>query len=357
MRPKIAVVGLNHGYSLARSIRASNSLELAALCTRNPANHQSKADALGVPLYGDLDSMLAEIDLSGVAVATSTDQLVPVTRRCLEHDLNILIEKPAGRDASEVLQLKQAAARSTGQVVVGYYRRLARQVITLGELLASNIIGDVVSVSCNWVVQKPRGYFQGWKASSATGGGCLMINVIHDLDLLQNLLGPIETVAALGARSSSGDDLEHATALGLRFKAGQVATVLFGDQSPSPYSYDTAVAAVSKFPTYPTDSHYFFGTRGSLAFPSFTVYTSPSAEQSWFDLLDCGVASRVNDAVDDPIAAQTERFAQVLRGQTAPHATLDDAIRNLLVVEAIRRSIARASLESVQAPSSLRPFD
>jgi predicted dehydrogenase len=350
MRLKIAVVGLNHGYALARSIGASNTLELVAVCTRNPNIHRREADQLRVPLFGHLDSMLAELDLDGVAIAVSTDQLAAVARRCLEHNVGVLLEKPAGVSVSEVLELKQAAALATVPVVVGYYRRLARQVVALKELLAANVIGDVVGFSCNWVIKKPPGYFKEWKASRASGGGCLMINVIHDLDLLQELFGPIETVAAQESRAGPANDLEHFGVLNIKFSSGKIGTVFFSDQSPSPYSYDNTVAAVSKFPQYPVDSHYFFGTRGSLAFPSFTVYSSRSPGNSWFDSLSTFIVSKANDTIDDPIALEIERFSQVLRGDAEPHATLDDAIRNLAVVEAIRRSLSHSTVESVQCP-------
>jgi predicted dehydrogenase len=207
-----------------------------------------------------------------------------------------------------------------------------------------------MAFSCKWVIRKPLGYFQGWKAARGSGGGCLMINVIHDLDLLQQLLGPVQSVAALQSHGSQTDDLEHCVALSMSFSSGSSGTVLLCDQSPSPYSYENTVAAVTKFPTYPVDTHYFFGTQGSLAFPSFTLYSSPPRGSSWLDRLSCHQASKANETIDDPIALQTERFAHVLRGEREPHATLDDAVRNLAVIEAIRRSLERSTVEAVRYP-------
>lgn len=349
-RPKVAVVGLNHGSALARSIAACDSLELAALCTRDPAKHRAVADRFGLPVFAHLDAMLSDLDLDGVVIAASTDQLVPMAKQCLRRNVNVLLEKPAGVDVSEVLSLRDAATRSTAQVVVGYYRRLACQVVALKKLLAAKTIGEVRGVSCKWVIRKPPGYFQGWKASRRLGGGCLMINLIHDLDLLHQLFGPVEFVTALSVAAQSAPDLEHFGALNMRFLNGAIGTVLFSDQSPSPYSYDHAVAAVSKFPSYPVDSHHFFGTHGSLAFPSFTVYSTDSPVSSWYDRLATSIASDANQAIDDPIARQTERFACILRGTAEPHATLDDAICNLTVVEAVRRSLERSSIERVHYP-------
>jgi predicted dehydrogenase len=340
MRTRIAVVGLNHGYALARSALLCGSVELVGLCARNPHNHQEQAERLGVPLFGSLDSMLVELDLDGVAIAAPTEHLVSMAKSCLERNICVLVEKPLGIGVSQVKELRDTAARSTAHVVVGYYRRLGRQVVALKSLLASGVIGDVLGVSCKWIIKKPPGYFQGWKSSRARGGGLLMINTIHDLDMLQHLLGPIETVAAMESRSDRAeDDLEHLLVVNMKFRGGQIGTAFFSDQSPSPYSYDNTVAAVTKFPQYPVDSHHFFGTMGSLAFPSFTVYSSRSPGGSWYDLMSASTVSDANTTVDDPIAGEIEHFARVVRGNALPHATIDDAIQNLAVVSAIRRAL------------------
>lgn len=348
MRPRIAVVGLNHGYALARSARACAAVELVGLCTRNPGAHRAQADELNVPLFGSLETMLSNLDLQGVVIAAPTHQLVSMAKACIERNIHILVEKPLGVGLSEVLKLKDAAAGASAKVVVGYYRRLSRQVIELGRLLASGVIGDVIGVCAKWVIKKAPGYFAGWKASRSLGGGCLMINVIHDLDMLQHLLGPIETVMAMQSRLGYTDDVEHLVAVNMTFRGGKIGTLILCDQSPSPYSYDTTVAAVSKFPHYPADGHHFFGTTGSLAFPSFTLYSTHSTADSWYDSLSRSVASRANDTIDDPIAREMEHFAQVLCGRAEPHATIDDALQNLAVVAALRRSLESSSVESVR---------
>ena len=351
MSARIAVVGLNHGYSLAQAIRSCEEAELVGLCTRSPYHHRNKAEELKAPIFSDLESMLAETAPDGVIIAAPTDQLVPIAKTCLAHHVNVLIEKPLGVSVADVLELKYVCDATDARVLVGYYRRLSRQVLELKRLLASGVIGQVSGLCCKWVIYKPPEYFQGWKAARARGGGCLMINVIHDFDLLQNLFGPIEAVAAMQTDTRPGDDLEHFLVINMHFRSGQLATATVSDQCPSPYSYENTVAAAGRFPLYGADTHHFFGTRGSLAFPSFTVYASPSPHSTWRDPLHRSVASDANDTVDDPIALEVQRFIAVLRGRAQPHATVEDALINLAVVEAIRRSLDTARTEPVRIGS------
>lgn len=348
MRLKIGVLGLNHGYALARATRACSAVELVGVCTRNPGHHRAEADQLQAPIFGDLDSMLSALDLDGVAIAVPTDRLVPLTKRCLERGISVLVEKPVGVSLSEVLELKVAAAGTSARVVVGYYRRLARQVVALKNLLSAGTIGEVLGVSCKLVVKKPESYFRGWKVSRSRGGGCLMINAIHDVDTLQHLLGPIEAVTAMQSTMGADDDVEHLMVVNMKFRGGKLGTAIFSDLIPSPYCYDNTVAAVSKFPQYSVDSHHFFGTSGSLAFPSFTVHSSRAATDSWYDLMIASTVSDANNTIDDPIAREIEYFARVLREEAQPHATIDDAIQNLAVVSAIRRSLELSTMVAVQ---------
>ena len=344
MLPRLAVVGLNHGHALARAVQAGHAAKLVGLCTRNPDRHRSKALELDAPLFNNLDDMLRQLRPDGVALAAPTSELVSLAKKCLAHHVSVLIEKPGGMNVADVEALQRATAQSHARVVVGYYRRLARQVVALKELLDAGAIGEVCGFSCKLVIRKPRDYFRDWKASRALGGGCLMINAIHDLDLLQHLFGPVESVAAFESNTQPAGDVEHCLAITIKFASGPVGTAVFADQCPSPYAYDTTVAAVSRFPQYPVDSHHFFGTAGSLAFPSFRLHSPADAFSSWYDLLKSALVSNANALIDDPITREIERFALVLRGQALPHATLEDAIRNLKVVEAVRRSVEHSQI-------------
>ena len=349
---RIAVVGLNHGRFLARAVRANGEAELVGVCTRNPDRHLQELERLQAPLFPDIETLIYETAPEGIVIAAPTDYLVPMAKSCLARNVHVLVEKPLGVSVASVLELKRAAELSEAKVVVGYYRRLSRQVVALRSLLDRGVIGEVLGVSCKWMIQKPTDYFRGWKASRSRGGGCLMINFIHDFDLLQSLFGPIQAVAAMQGGVPGSEDLEHFLAIQMRFAQGQIATAMLSDQCPSPYSYENTVMETTHFPRYPVDSHHFFGTLGSLAFPSFTLYSSPSPRSSWRDPLAMTVASSANETTEDPLALEIEHFLTVVRQRAQPHATIDDALRNLAVVEAVRRSLDSRRIETICIHSS-----
>jgi predicted dehydrogenase len=349
MAARIGIVGLNHGYVMAEKARRIRSVELVAACARNIDKHRERVAALQVPFYDTVEGMLDNARVDGVIISVSTDRLVSVAKQCLERGVAVLVEKPAGATLSEALLLKQSATAAQGIVVVGYHRRLSHQLIQLRALLASNLIGEVREISCKWLVKKPDGYFEGWRVRRDSGGGCLMINAVHEIDTLQYLFGPIVLVAAVAGKSQFPmSDVEHSLAITMQFECGQVATALFSDERPSPYSYESTVAAGTKFPQYSADCYHFFGPHGCLAFPSFTLHCAQTNSASWFDPLRSSVASSANTAADDPLSREIDLFSRVITEGAPPHATVDDAIRNLAVVESIRRSLMTSAVETVR---------
>lgn len=349
MRPRIAICGLNHGYEFVRSAHElRDAVDLVGLCAKNPDRHREQIERFGIPVFDRLESMLTDLSPDGVVIAVPTYKLAPMAKICLERNVSILLEKPGGVTTLELLELKRLASQSNARVMVGYHRRLARQVVALEKLLASGAIGTVKALSCRWVINKPHDYFRGWKASRALGGGCLMINVIHEFDLMQYILGPIDAVMAMGDGEPSADDVEHRAAVSLKFRGGAIGTLILSDQSPSPYSYDNTVCAESRFPLYEADYLCFFGSSGSLAFPSFTQHSN-DVGGSWCDRLSKFESSDANGTSDDPIAREIQLFIGAMSGTSRAHASLDDAIRCLAVVEAIRRSLKSGAMEFVHS--------
>jgi predicted dehydrogenase len=233
--------------------------------------------------------------------------------------------------------------------MVGYHRRLSRQILELRRLLAANVIGDVRSIFCKWLVKKPIDYFKNWRVRRESGGGCLMINAIHEIDTLQYLFGPIALVGALeeSLPMAFSSNVEHVLSVTMKLQSGPLVTAAFSDQCPSPFSYENTVAAGTKFPRYSADCYHFFGSAGWLAFPSFSVGAAAPGSESWFDRLPCSIQSNENRFDDDPLTREIDLFSRVLIEKAPPHATIDDAIQNLAVVEAIRKSLVSRAFEEV----------
>lgn len=98
-------------------------------------------------------------------------------------------------------------------------------------LLASESIGDIVAVQGQWTALKPLSYFQHpteWRQDSSTGG-VILINLVHDIDLLRHLFGNVARVYCEVGKKTRGFQVEETGAATLRFASGVVGTFVFSE--------------------------------------------------------------------------------------------------------------------------------
>ena len=174
-----------------------------------------------------------------------------------------------------------------------------------------------------WCVRKPDDYFVGnWRAGA--DGSPVMINMVHEIDLLRFLLGEVVEVQALGVQPIRGADRVESGVLALRFESGTVASVTFADTAPSPWGFEAGTGENPNIATSGQDSLWITGTAGAISFPSMTLWRGAS------DWGEAPSPVREEFARTDPLAAQLDHFIDVLNG-AAPLITALDARRSLAV--------------------------
>jgi len=117
------------------------------------------------------------------------------------------------------------AAKGEGvELLVGHHRRFNPYLLAAKKALDEKSLGRVIAVQGTWCLKKPDGYFNGageWRRSGESGG-VVLINLIHEVDLLQYLLGPIVFVSALATVKTRGFEAEEGAAILLRFERGRL---------------------------------------------------------------------------------------------------------------------------------------
>lgn len=201
---RIAVVGLgNMGSAHAGAIFDGKvpGATLAAVCDIAPARREWAAKRLpGVPAYDSYDRLLAEGTMGAVIIATPHYFHPPMAVAAFQRGLHVLTEKPGGVQVSAVERMC-AAARESGKVFGVMFNqrthplfRQARQIVRSGQLGQLKRLQWTVT---NWY--RTQSYYDSgsWRASWAgEGGGVLLNQAPHQLDLLQWIFGMPEQVWA-----------------------------------------------------------------------------------------------------------------------------------------------------------------
>jgi predicted dehydrogenase len=325
-------IGLRH----IDEIRESRSALLAGIVDPLPKAAEVAAKA-GVRCYASLAELLAEERPDGIILATPNGMHVDQGLECIRAGVPALIEKPIADSVAEGSRLCDAAERAGVSLLVGHHRRHSPILRKACEIVNSGILGPLVGVIGSAVFYKPENYFDEALWRRQPGGGPILINMIHEVDSLRAMMGEIVAVQAFASSATRGHAVEDTVAINLRFANAALGTFLLSDTAGSARSWEQTSQENRSYSTYPDEDCYtIIGTDGSLAVPTMRLkHYASKQDRSWWKPF---TASTIAVLRTDPLEAQIEHFAAVIRGEAAPLVTARDGLQNLRVTEAIRQA-------------------
>jgi predicted dehydrogenase len=185
-----------------------------------------------VPAFTDHRHLLDELRPDVVHICTPHDQHVPVAIDCIEAGVHVLLEKPVAATVAEAERLIEVAARRP-EVKAGICLQNRYNVATTAAraLLASGELGAVRGGSATLLWHRGPEYYEArpWRGRKRESGGGVLINqAIHTLDLLEWLLGDVTGVrGSVGRYGLDGVIDVEDTASVLLAHAGGARSVLF----------------------------------------------------------------------------------------------------------------------------------
>lgn len=346
----IAIAGAGSvGRTHLAAVAASSECRLVALVDPAPAAGAT-ARAAGVPLYGELNAMLAAERPDGVILATPNAWHVEGALACLARGVPVLLEKPVARTLAAARCLMEAVATRAVPVLVGHHRRHGAILEQACAVVAGGRLGRLVTVSGSATFRKPDEYFEQAPWRHQAGGGPILINMVHEVDCLRALVGEITEVQAMASRATRGFEVEDTVTLSLRFANGVLGSFLLSDAAAGPHSWEQTSGENPAYDHHADEDCYVLsGERGSLAVPTLRLRTY-DGQASWFEPLS---TTRLQVPQADPIRRQLAHFCAVLRGEQAPRVTAEDATRTLAATLAIAESARSGRTVRLNEPGFL----
>lgn len=319
----------------------SASVELVGIADPAPAAAEL-GRSTGVPWFPDYRSLLAKLNPRGALVATPNATHAQIAIDCLEHGAAVLVEKPIADTLADGRRICEASRVAGLPVLVGHQRRHNPIVRKAKAIVSAGTLGRPVTatVLCTWL--KPHDYFdQAWRRQR--GGGPILINLIHDIDLMRHLYGDIESVQALASNAVRGFGVEDTAAVVLCFRNGALGTVTVSDTTAAPWNWDLSAGEAERFPRQDVDAHFYSGTEGSLTLPRLEVWRyrkDQGAAQGWHDPL---TMERTAVHTGCPYSEQLRHFAALVEGKEDPVCSALDGLRTLEATLAVTQAAAAGS--------------
>jgi predicted dehydrogenase len=227
---RVAVIGL--GMSVTPHARSlvdlADRVEVVHAYSPTAARRQAFAAQFPFPTTGDFDAILRDPTVDAALVLTPPNAHLSVVRALASAGKHVLLEKPLEASpaaAREVVAVCAGAGVTLGVVFQHRFRPAAR---ALAARIAAGDLGELAnaSVSVRW--WRPQAYYDepGRGTLARDGGGVLMTQAIHTLDLFLSLTPPVQEVIAFAATSRLHRmETEDAVAGALRFDGGALGAL------------------------------------------------------------------------------------------------------------------------------------
>lgn len=324
-------------------IQASDDATLCAIVDPAPAAEAYAAEN-GCPWFVDFASMLAALQPDGVIVATPNQMHVENGLACIAAGIPALVEKPIADDVARATHLVETAERAGVPLLLGHHRRHNPLIPAARAAIESGRLGRILAVHGTCWFAKPEGYFApAWRREN--GAGPLLINLIHDIDLLRALCGEIEQVQAMQSNALRGHAVEETAVILLRFASGALGTVTVSDAVSAPWSWEFTSGENPDYTKTPESCYQIGGTLASMSLPSLDVWTHGATPDWWTPLVKTTVETRH----EAPLAHQIRNFCGVIRGTETPVVSGRDGLAALKIIAAIKQAAETGQIVTVSS--------
>ncbi len=330
---RIAVIGAGAmGRNHIRFVTEEPESELVAIADAFEGA-RAVAEGAGVPFYTDPAAMMDEVRPDGVIIATPNGLHLAIARESIRRGIATLVEKPISDDLADAEAFAQECEKSGVPVLVGQHRRhnpfvqRAKQIIDAGEL------GQLTVANFNYLIYKNDEYFDvEWRRKK--GAGPILVNLVHDVDLVRYLIGEPTEVQGMQSSAARGFETEDSAVVNIRFASGALASMAISDATASPWNWEATAREDPQYRPFEADAYFIGGTKGALSLPRLHKFSYEGAP-SWHKPLTMEVPP-VDPAL--PHKMQLKHFVRVIRREADPIVTPGDNVKTLRVLMAIKQA-------------------
>jgi len=222
---KIAIIGYGkRGKTHLRNYSKINNVEVVAICDVNKNIIFDRT----IKYYKDFKIMIDLEKIDAISICTPTNEHYLIALYCLRKGVHILCEKPITLTVKQAQKLSRMAQKNNLILQVGYHLRFDGLINKLKSIIASNELGEILMIKArqahDWGGLKPFGWLLD---KSKSGGGTIIDNASHYLNLFEYLLGNIEEIHAFSNNLSFKNDVEDNAIITMKFKTdilGEIET-------------------------------------------------------------------------------------------------------------------------------------
>ena len=311
----------------AQAFAQSQTAELVGVADARVEAAEALAERMKCPSFASHRELFDATDCQAVVVCTPPNTHPEICTWLLEQEVNVLCEKPLAIDLERAREMLAAAERSSALLTMASKFRYVDAVVQAKSIISSGLIGDIVLFENAFTSRVDMA--NRWNADPLTsGGGVLIDNGTHSVDIMRYFLGPLVEIQAIEGRRVQDIPVEDTVRIFVRSASGVMGSI------------DLSWSLNKELPYYLS----IYGSNGTLHVGWKEAKYRRTGDQEWTPF--AGGYDKLQ-----AFGAQIDNFVRAVRREEPPLIGLVDALASVEVIEAAYDAMWRAAW--VNVPSEL----
>jgi UDP-N-acetyl-2-amino-2-deoxyglucuronate dehydrogenase len=225
---RVALIGCGRiSGSHVAAIDKIDDLQLVAVCDAEAERARVIAEARGIPAFRTIEELLARVDCNVVSICTPSGLHPPHGIAAARAGRHVVTEKPMAISLADADALVRACDEAGVHLFVVKQNRLNPAVQLLRRAVEKGRFGRIYLANTTVRWTRPQEYYDAarWRGTWEFDGGAIMNQASHYVDLIQWLVGPVESVIAKTATLARRIETEDTGIAVLRFRSGALGVI------------------------------------------------------------------------------------------------------------------------------------
>jgi len=336
---RVGIVGIGTIADIhAQAIRKSHGLEIRSFYSRNKERAESAGVKYGEKWTTNWDEFISDNELDAVSICTPNGNHMDYGVKAAKAGKHVIVEKPIEVTLERAKQLINTCQEQGVSLAVIYQSRFTPSIMWLKEQLDMGIIGKTFMGDAYIKWFRSQEYYDSgeWRGTFALDGGGVLINqAIHTIDVLQWQMGGVKSLfGQIGTFTHDRLEGEDNAVIALRFKNGAIGTIE-GSTSVQP-------AQARKIEIHGSEGSAILDGDDAKIFIDDQILTPPMIEEKKPEA--SGSSSPLAGFSIEPHKNQFEAIASSIRSGEEPPVAGHDSLDSLAIVLAIYESSKTESM-------------
>lgn len=324
---KFGVVGAGGiAQSYAQAFEKCENARIVAIADIRTEAAQALAERVGCASYDSYHAMAKGAELDAVIVCTPPVTHPEISIHFLKQKVHVLCEKPFTLDVKSARAMLEAARKNSVKVTMASKFRYVEDVVRAKSIVTSGILGEIVlfeNAFTSRVDMSSR-----WNSNQeVSGGGVLIDNGAHSVDLMRYFLGPLADVQVVEGKRSQGLAVEETVRIFVRSMSGVMGSI------------DLSWSINKELDSYLN----IYGSQGTISVGWNESKYRQSSSRDWV------VFGKGYDKVQ-AFLSQINNFSRAIRGEEPLLITAEDALASVEVIEATYAALHQNHWTAVRPP-------